>query len=114
VGRGAASATASEPTSYIALGAAARIPASPLFVGFPNDRWFVLPFMFVFVFVVVGVSRRNQVVHDEGPFTAEHRLRPEAQNAILATYRNVKSIIGGPPTAGIEIKPSIARQIELY
>ena len=60
------------------------------------------------------VSRRNQVVHDEGPFTAEHRLRPEAQNAILATYRNVKSIIGGLPTAGIEIKPSIARQIELY
>lgn len=54
MGRGAASATASEPTSYIALGAAARIPASPLFVGFPNDRWFVLPFMFVFVFVVVG------------------------------------------------------------
>ncbi len=69
---------------------------------------------FVFVFVVVGVSRRNQVVHDEGPFTAEHRLRPEAQNAILATYRNVKSIIGALPTAGIEIKPSIARQIELY
>jgi len=68
----------------------------------------------MFVFVVVGVSRRNQVVHDEGPFTAERRLRPEAQNAILATYRNVKSIIGGLPTAGIEIKPSIARQIELY
>ena len=55
MGRRAASATASEPTSYIALGAAARIPASPLFVGFPNDRWFVLPFMFVFVFVVIVV-----------------------------------------------------------